>query len=458
MAENLETNAAGEYRAPVALIPCEDYQEEHVDKALAAAIKAVDGFDGIRPGMTVALKVNLVSGMAPSKAGTTHPVVAAALCRMLIERGCKVIVGDSPGGLYTAGFVNHIYKAAGMSEVEKTGAQLNQDFSVKTAFFEEGIYLKNFSYTGWLDNADVIINICKLKSHGMMAMTCGVKNMFGTVPGLTKPEYHMRFQDVREFAGAILDLNAYFHPVLTICDAIDGMEGNGPTAGKCRHIGCLLASTSQYDLDMVAADLIGMSIQDVATLQGALDRGVGPASLEEVNLVGRLDAGRDVASGAAGAAGIAAGAAGAFAGESAADTLRRLHISNFKKATWKTTRFYGGGDKWTLKGAVIELVFATKPKVTARECIGCGKCGQICPAKAITMTAGKKDKSRLTAVPSGNADSARPAAGAVPARKLPVIDRDKCIHCFCCQEFCPEGAMKVHHNVLGKIVQAVSQG
>ena len=36
--------------------------------------------------------------------------------------------------------------------------------------------------------------------------------------------------------------------------------------------------------------------------------------------------------------------------------------------------------------------------------------------------------------------------------KLPKIDRNKCIRCFCCQEFCPKGAMIVHKNGLVKLL------
>ena len=36
--------------------------------------------------------------------------------------------------------------------------------------------------------------------------------------------------------------------------------------------------------------------------------------------------------------------------------------------------------------------------------------------------------------------------------KKPVIDRKKCIRCFCCQEFCPKAAMVVHRPPLAKIL------
>ena len=36
--------------------------------------------------------------------------------------------------------------------------------------------------------------------------------------------------------------------------------------------------------------------------------------------------------------------------------------------------------------------------------------------------------------------------------RLPHIDRSVCIRCFCCQEFCPKGAMKVRRPLPAKIL------
>jgi uncharacterized protein (DUF362 family)/Pyruvate/2-oxoacid:ferredoxin oxidoreductase delta subunit len=37
-------------------------------------------------------------------------------------------------------------------------------------------------------------------------------------------------------------------------------------------------------------------------------------------------------------------------------------------------------------------------------------------------------------------------AGAISFDPYPIIDRDKCISCYCCVEFCPEGALTVEYN------------
>ena len=93
--------------------------------------------------------------------------------------------------------------------------------------------LKSFTYTAWLDACDAIIDFCKLKSHGMMGMSAAAKNLFGVIPGTMKPEYHYRFPNMSDFAHMLVDINDYFADKVKLClvDAVEGMEGNGPTKG-----------------------------------------------------------------------------------------------------------------------------------------------------------------------------------------------------------------------------------
>ena len=88
------------------------------------------------------------------------------------------------------------------TEPELSPAPFLNKRTVKDAEFPDAVSIKNFIYTGWLDECDAIINISKLKTHAMMGMSCAVKNMFGTIPGTTKPEYHMRFPEEMAFARA----------------------------------------------------------------------------------------------------------------------------------------------------------------------------------------------------------------------------------------------------------------
>ena len=200
-------------RPEVSIIRCDRYEKEYVKKQLKEVLEKIGFTDAVKPGMKIAIKANLVSFLNPDKAATTHPVCLAALSDIIREKGAACIIGDSPGGLYNSAYVGRIYKATGMNE---TGTELNYDFSQKSTDYPEGIALKNFTYTSYLDNVDMIVNFCKLKTHGMMGMSCGVKNMFGVIPGTMKPEYHYKYPDHFTFADMLIDLNEYFRPAVTI--------------------------------------------------------------------------------------------------------------------------------------------------------------------------------------------------------------------------------------------------
>ena len=252
---------------PVSIVPLGEYDEVGAKRAL---IEPIGGLDFIKPGMTVVIKANLVSAMKPEEAATTHPVLLCALCDMIKERGAgEIIIGDSPGGLYNAAHLSKVYNVTGMHDCEAHGAVLNTDFGEGEAHFPEAVVCNTFAYTTYLDRADVIINFCKLKSHGMMGMSAAAKNMFGAIPGIIKPEYHYRFPSYTDFSDMIVDLDEYFHPVLSIADAVVDMEGNGPTAGTPKYMGALLVSHSPHNLDMIAAKMIGFEPFEIPTLDAA---------------------------------------------------------------------------------------------------------------------------------------------------------------------------------------------
>ena len=377
---------------PVSIYPLREYTPKGAREALERVLAPLGGLDFIERGSKVVIKANLVSAMKPDTAATTHPTLLSALCDMLSERGCDVVVGDSPGGLYNAAFVGRVYNVTGVREVEAHGARLNDDFSQSTAQYPEGKVLRSFAYTSYLDRADYIINFCKLKSHGMMGMSCAAKNMFGAVPGVIKPEYHFRFPKYEDFADMIVDLDEYFHPVLSIADAVVGMEGNGPTAGTPREMGCIIASCSPHTLDTVAAEILGFERSELPILDAAYRRGIAPESFAEVKLFGSVDA---------------------------------LRLLDFERVVERRSLEFSGDGKSGVKrlfGRIAGAILRTRPKVKRNMCVGCGVCADICPAKTIVI----KDKKA-------------------------VINKGGCIRCFCCQEFCPKSAIKVHRTPLAKL-------
>ena len=94
----------------VALATCESYEPETVSRAFDELLGPVGGLDWVEPGMKIAIKVNFVLPKEPEKAATTHPALVRELCRRLTAKGADVVVGDSPGGLFSKAALENTYK------------------------------------------------------------------------------------------------------------------------------------------------------------------------------------------------------------------------------------------------------------------------------------------------------------------------------------------------------------
>ena len=380
----------------VSVVSCDAYEPELAKAALRRLLEPLGGLDFVRPGDRIVIKANLITFLKPDKAATTHPVLLSALTELLTERGAAVIIGDSPGGPFSLPYLKRVYAATGLTECEKAGAVLNQNTAIQQGSFPEAKVMKAFTYTAYLDDCDYIIDFCKLKTHGMMGLTGGCKNMFGAIPGTDKPEYHYRYPNPTDFSRMLVDINAYFKPVLTICDGVMAMEGNGPSQGKPRKMGLLAASGSPHKLDLVLAALIHMKREDVPTLAAAYERGLIPASVKELSVSEGWE-------------------------KFICPDFETIGAKRGILFTDERAGFFG-----RLKARALKAAVQPRPQVNPDDCIGCGECAKVCPAKAITMVDRK-----------------------------PSIDYSKCIRCFCCQEFCPIGAMKVKRTALSRLMERI---
>ena len=372
-----------------ALAPCRDYDPATVRRALEEVIRGAGGLDWVKPGMRIGIKLNLCAAKKPEAAATTHPAAAAELTKLLRERGAEVVLGDSPGGPFIAPLMHRLYETAGLELCAEAGGVLNEDFGYTEAEYPEGISLRRFAYVDWLRSCDAVINFSKLKSHGMMGMTAAVKNLYGVIPGTHKSEYHYRYEDPMRFADMLVDLNEYVRPRLWLCDAVEIMEGNGPTMGTPRHLGLLLACRDPYRLDRLCAALLGVKEREIPYLEAAKRRGLLAETEPEI-----------------------------------AELAEPYALTDFRRsgatASWFAQSEEDRGLRKLAKRGMAVL-FRSRP-MPDRDCIGCGKCAQDCPASAITVRGGR-------------------------AR----IDRRVCIRCFCCQEFCPTGGMKVRRSLVSKL-------
>ncbi|MFO7611191.1 MAG: DUF362 domain-containing protein [Clostridia bacterium] len=335
----------------VSLGKCTDYDEEKVYEALSDTVARLGGMGRfIKPGMTVALKPNLLLPQSPDNCATTHPAVVAAAGRLVLEAGGKPVVVESPGGLYNKIVLMTLYKLCGISDVcEKHGIALNYDTAVTRVTADCLGRTRSFNVLKPLVDADFIINISKMKTHGMMVFTGAVKNMFGAIAGAEKASYHMNMPDYMAFASNLIDICETVRPGLSIMDGIDAMEGNGPSAGRPRRIGALLVSESPYALDKAAHDIINLDANDSYILIEAIRRGI--------NLVYEV----------------------------LGTPVEELFCGDFDIPF----RISSGKIKRNLLNSRFLTKYKSKPVVNREMCIGCGICRDNCPAEVIEIIDGK---------------------------------------------------------------------
>lgn len=362
----------------------ESYDPDLLRDAVAEQFDALALGELFTPGRRVLIKPNLLTGRDPAAAITTHPAVIQAVVDWLRERGVTdITLADSPGGVYSPGRMKSIYHACGLDRL--AGVALNSQVGWQTRFCGENATHKSFNLIDPVVEADLIINIAKLKTHGMTTLSAGIKNLFGCVPGLQKPELHYLYPEKAAFSSMLVDLSQTVAPALTIIDAIDAMEGEGPSGGTVRHMGYLFASRDLYAQDWFAATSIGLDPNRVDMLRIAQERGlVDPV---KVQIVG------DTPEGIA-----------PFQLPKASRSLLFVdYVPRFLRAPAQ---------------ALMQRALRAVPRVIKSQCIGCGRCAESCPAHTIAI----RDKKA-------------------------VIDLGGCISCFCCQEMCPVKAIDVKRNL-----------
>ena len=201
---------------PIFVHSLEHYDSAPLEEAIRQQLNALlpDELAGKR----IVLKPNLLMRRSPERATTTHPEVVRAVVRALKERGATdIVIADSPGGPYTKGLLHGIYSESGMAAVAKEeGVCLNEDTSSVTVPSKDHHLVSSFTLIRPIAEADLIINLVKLKTHCMMGLSGAVKNLFGTIPGLAKPEFHMRFPDKNDFGDMLLDLCSTVSPAVTL--------------------------------------------------------------------------------------------------------------------------------------------------------------------------------------------------------------------------------------------------
>lgn len=343
----------------VSFYTCNSYADRaSLRRAIRSVIEDCGGFDTLfAKGRRVVIKPNLVMKKTPDSAATTHPSVLEELILLLQEHTQDITVVECPGGFSNAAAVEAVFRTTGVRAVcDLLGVPLVAEPVVREVQTPDAFAAGSLQLASEMLDADVFINVGKLKSHSLTAFTGCAKNLYGAVPGLFKVEYHARFAEITDFANLVCDINRTLVPTLNLLDAVVGMEGNGPTGGTPREIGGILGGVNAFAVDALGARLLSLPLERSPILRAAQEKGLFS---EEFVCVG--------------------------------DAWEPFVLKDFRFAD--AQRFSVLREMPNLK--FLRRFLEPRPVISDR-CVGCGECARLCPKETISMTGeGKRKKARI---------------------------------------------------------------
>lgn len=318
------------------------YQYEVLKPKVDELMNSLGG-DLFKENPRVLIKPNLLIAAGPERAITTHPLVVKAVAEYVLARGGRIQVSDSPG----LGSFEKVLKECGYSNIFQ-----GMDVAVKP--LDESVQVDIGEPFGRIEiakdvmEADVVLNLAKLKTHSQMLLTLGVKNLFGCIVGFRKPEWHLRAGvDRAVFARLLVQIYQAIRPAVTIVDGILSLEGQGPgKSGTPRRLNVLIGSRSGIEADRAICRMLGMEPDTLLTNQIAGNLGL-------VSKEGYIQG--------------------------------NFHIIHDFKLPVLGPMTFGPS---SMQG-FIRRYLVQRPVVNDRLCTRCAECRQYCPAEAISFKRGK---------------------------------------------------------------------
>jgi len=267
----------------VTLTRCSDYSEPKVRQAIARQFELLGGLEKfVKRGDSVLLKPNFIAPKSRHHATQTDPAIIIATATLLKDFGARPFVGDSPAWGNVFACVKALKLQETLKRLSVPVRQLN-----KPRWCRIGMSGMKVGISSAALDADVIINLPKLKTHQQLVATFAVKNMFGCVAGKRKALWHFKKgKNINDFCRLLIGIYRFLNPALTIIDGVTVMDGPGPIRGRARPLGWLIGGTEPIACEAICCKLVNINPDDLPIIKTAKQIGFGQWDIDKIRIAG----------------------------------------------------------------------------------------------------------------------------------------------------------------------------
>lgn len=251
----------------VGLVECKSRNADSIKEAVKEALSLINY--SLPKANKIVIKPNMCYYWDWSTGQTTDPVFVAALINLFrekISRDVEISIVESDASAmkckYAFKYLSYekLAKEYGVNLVNLSEVEAEKT-SVKV-----GSETFEFLVPKIIKDADLRVNVPKMKYMSFTKISAALKNIFGCNPYPKKFEFHSRLDDVIVALNKAMPFNLHVLDGLTVCGS------------RTLRIGLVMASRDPVATDAVAATIMGVNPKSVAHIKLAEKEGLGNAN------------------------------------------------------------------------------------------------------------------------------------------------------------------------------------
>ena len=270
-------------RPTVIIEACPDYNVDRITALVTAALTRLD----LRPHGRTLVKPNCVMSGPFFPHAHTRPEFLEGVLKGLqarVEEPLEELAVGERSGITLP--TRQAFDGAGYYPIfRRLGVKAHhfeESTQVEIPLYHQGRLRDAMFFPEPIAKADFFVNVPKFKAHPWTTVTFSLKNYIGI-----QDDRHRLIDHDHKLDEKVADLQYAIQPQFIAIDAITAGEGRMLTPIPF-DMGLVIMGDNQVAFDAVCCHIIGVDPMDVPHIRLAYERGFGPISLDEIDVVGSV--------------------------------------------------------------------------------------------------------------------------------------------------------------------------